>query len=323
MEGRRWLVGAIAVFSVLLVVWIAAALLLSSASAGPLPISLNLRSRLKADYGSDDVFGPLKVFRLSIINDRLLDGGLSIEEAEAQSEAIGSAFDQPVPTATALNFRGDAPYTATYTNTPTSTATPVPTDTPTATATKTPRPTKTRTPIPTDTPEPPPEEPEPVKTSTKTPVTTGDTKPPEILDWSLDPAEWPTAGCSATIHVNALKIMDKAYSSGLAWIKIKYYDPENSAWIVTELVPTPPAGWTEGIDWYDHYDFEINVNIGTTCPTGFDPGSGGAYLSLGSESSPVTCDTSVPVKAWVRDVAGNEACKSLGTYQVPECCVSN
>jgi hypothetical protein len=154
MEGRRCLVGAIVVFSVLLVVWIAAALLLSSASAGSLPISLNLRSRLKADYRSDEVFGPLKVYRLSIVNDRLLDGGMSAEEAEAQSEAIESAFDQPVPTATALNFHGDAPYTATYTNisTSTSTSTPLPTNTPTATKKSAKKPTKklTKTPISTE-----------------------------------------------------------------------------------------------------------------------------------------------------------------------------
>jgi hypothetical protein len=327
MEGRRWFVGAIAVFSVLLVVWIAAALFLSSASAGSLPISLNLRSHLKADYGSDGGLGPLKVFRLSIINDRLLDGGLSAEEAEARSEAIESAFDLPVPTATALNFRGDAPYTATYTNTPTSTSTstPLPTNTPTATSTNTPRPTKTPTPVPTDTPEPPPEKPISPATPTKTVVSPGDTTPPEILDWNLDPPSGGLEGCSTTIHINNLKILDKAYSSGLAWIKIKYYDPVKGEWIVFEVAKPPdsPPNWTLGEEWYDHYNFDITIDIGPTGPTSFYTGSGGTFLSMSSGSSPVTCDLSIPLKVWVSDNAGYNPYQEVGTYTIPESCGSD
>ncbi len=48
--GRRWLIGAVALFLALLLGWVVLALQLNVASAGPLPYSPLLISRLSADY---------------------------------------------------------------------------------------------------------------------------------------------------------------------------------------------------------------------------------------------------------------------------------
>ncbi|KPK90837.1 MAG: hypothetical protein AMJ88_15260, partial [Anaerolineae bacterium SM23_ 63] len=91
-SGRRWILVALLVFLLCLVLWIAAALILNIAFAESLPFSLNLRSRLAANYAPDDFVGSLGIFRLSIIDEVLLDRGLSPEEAEEQSEKIRIAM---------------------------------------------------------------------------------------------------------------------------------------------------------------------------------------------------------------------------------------
>ena len=62
MTGRRWLLGAFAVFIVLLVIWISAAFILNSGVAESLPFSLGFSSRLGADYGPDKLSSPLGRF---------------------------------------------------------------------------------------------------------------------------------------------------------------------------------------------------------------------------------------------------------------------
>ena len=100
-SSRRWIVVAFLVFLLCLVLWIAAAFILNIAFAESLPFSLNLRSRLAANYAPDEFVGSLGIFRLSIIDEVLLDRGLSPEEVEEQSEKIKIAMGSPVPTATA------------------------------------------------------------------------------------------------------------------------------------------------------------------------------------------------------------------------------
>jgi hypothetical protein len=134
-SGRRWIVVAFLVFLLCLILWIAAALILNVAFAESLPFSLNLRSRLAANYAPDEFVGSLGVFRLSIIDEVLLDQGLSPEEVEEQSEKIKIAMSSPVPTATARGFGGEEPFTATPTEPPTATITISPTETPTTTHT--------------------------------------------------------------------------------------------------------------------------------------------------------------------------------------------
>ncbi|HEY48284.1 MAG TPA: DNRLRE domain-containing protein [Anaerolineae bacterium] len=134
-SGRRWILVALLVFLLCLVLWIAAALILNIAFAESLPFSLNLRSRLAANYAPDDFVGSLGIFRLSIIDEVLLDRGLSPEEAEEQSEKIRIAMGSPVPTATARDFKGNEPFTATPEDQLTSTVIITPTETPTPTNT--------------------------------------------------------------------------------------------------------------------------------------------------------------------------------------------
>ena len=137
MAGRRWLINAFFIFMLLLFGWVVAAFLLNPASANTLPSSLNMGSRLGADYRPGEITGSIARLRLKIIGDALRDAGLSAEEAEEQSHAFNLALQTPVPTSTAINFEGDVPSSATtmatqnLTSTPTSTGTPTITPTPT------------------------------------------------------------------------------------------------------------------------------------------------------------------------------------------------
>ena len=148
---KNWFFGATAIFLLLLVLWVVAAIQLSDASAGELRFPFNLRSNLSADYSQDAQGRQLGSLRLSIVSDFLRDIGFSKPEADQKQDNLVKELDKPVPTATALNFEGDAPYTATPTFTPTATNTFTPSPTPTFTNTPTPKPTRT----PTKTPEPP------------------------------------------------------------------------------------------------------------------------------------------------------------------------
>ena len=111
MKGRSWFLRAFTIFMMGLVIWIAAAYALNIASAGSFPFSFSLQSQLAADYSADNPNSLLGAFNLSIIGEALSDLGLSPEEIESQIGAVEIAMDHPVPTATALNFSGDAPFT--------------------------------------------------------------------------------------------------------------------------------------------------------------------------------------------------------------------
>jgi cytoskeletal protein RodZ len=134
-SSRRWILVALLVFLLCLVLWIVAALILNIAFAESLPFSLGLRSKLAANYSPDEFVGSLGVFRLSIIDEVLLDRGVPPEEVEEQSEKIKEAMSSPVPTATARDFKGNAPFTSTPTEPPTASITATPTETPTPTNT--------------------------------------------------------------------------------------------------------------------------------------------------------------------------------------------
>jgi hypothetical protein len=201
-----------------------------------------LRSKLSADYSQEGSQGVLGAFRLSIIGDALRDLGLTPKEADQQTAGIKIALNDPVPTATALNFEGDDPYTATPTATPTFTNTP--TNTPTSTPTTTPRPTKT-----------------PLPTSTKKPAlptaTPGDSTAPVIADpGTLNPTlgYLGTSICSVNVDVLNAHITDVAPSSGIKKVRIKYkvYD--------------------EGGILYNSYVYSSNL---TMCPSGGFTPSGG------------------------------------------------
>jgi hypothetical protein len=305
-------------------------MVLNAAAEGSLPISMHVYSDLYADYSPDVVVRPLGVFNLSIITETLKDRGYSEEEAQERAKAIEVAMNEPVPTATALNYEGDAPYTATptktYTPTPTSNPTLTPTNTPTRIPTKTP--TKTPTPKPTKNPKPsktPTEEvicPEPCPTDTPVPET--DTKSPNVSGGVIYPPVGEYGSCTLEITVDDLHIVDPAYSSGIDWIKLKlkYSDGGEAVWKVGDkFEPDDPIGWTEGPAWeadIDGLSIEIVIDAGDAFSL-YDgsvkgPKGGFAHLSL------ITCETSVELYVWVRDNAGNETKPLLGTYNLPAGC---
>jgi hypothetical protein len=328
MSSRRWIIRAFGVFCVLLTVWVAAAMVLNAAAEGSLPIAMHVYSDLYADYSPDVVVRPLGVFNLSIISETLKDRGYSEEEAQERAKAIEVVMNEPVPTATALNYDGDAPYTATPTKTNTPTATPTPTLTPTNTPTKIPTktPTKTPTPKPTKKPSKTPTEevscPEPCPTDTPIPET--DTKSPSVSGGVVYPPFGEYGSCELKIEVDDLHIVDPAYSSGIDWIKlkVKYCDDGEAVWKTSSpFEPDDPIGWTEGPAWEaDVSGLEYTITIdGCATASIFEnyvkgPKGGLALIS------PFTCETSVELYAWVMDEAGNDTKPLLGTYNLPEEC---
>ena len=251
MKKRRWMFRAFGVFLAIVAVAVAAAIVLNSAAAESLPFSLALRSKLSADYSQEGSQGVLGVFRLSIIGDALRDLGLSPKEADQQTAGIKIALDDPVPTATALNFEGDAPYTSTPTSTPTPTVTSTPTNTPTNT------PFPTKTPLPTSTKKPNP---------SKTPIPTVDNTKPSICCLTLSPpAGTPSPGntlTSCTINVTDLYVFDPAFSLGVndSDVHFKYLSPSNG-WDVHSLTRLS-GGFVSGLgsDWDAHYLGTINLD---------------------------------------------------------------
>ena len=247
MKKRRWVFRAFGVFLAIVAVMVAAAIVLNSAAAASLPFSMALRSKLYADYSQEGSQGVLGAFRLSIIGDALRDLGLSPKEADQQTAGIKIALDDPVPTATALNFEGDDPYTATPTVTPT------PTPTVMNTPTNTPRPTKT-----------------PLPTSTKKPTTAapaGDTASPVIADPGvISPIPTALASCSRVLTVTNSRITDAAPSSGIKYVKLKYkvYDNAETKIYAGYIYSAPfsiCSGGPTGGGWDACYDGSMTVSI--------------------------------------------------------------
>jgi hypothetical protein len=207
-SGRRWLVGAVGLFLVLMVVWVAAAVRISASAAAPSSLMSSLRSRLSANYAPDAGGSSVRSLRLSIFQEVMQDLGMSGDEAAAESRRIEAGMQGPVPTATARDFEGAQPLTATPTKTPVPTHTP----TPTATATRTPRPTptKTKTPAPTAA--------APMPTNTPSGA---DTDPPVVTAWTSSVT---VAACTADIDIDAT-IYDAPMSSGISQVQIKYVVP--------------------------------------------------------------------------------------------------
>ena len=246
--GRRWLIGAVAAFLALLLIWVLAALQLTSAAAEPLALMYSLQSRLGADYGVDAAGRPMRSMRLSIVQEVMQDLGLRADEAEAQRQGLEASLGQPVPTATARDFEGEAPYTATPTSTPTATSTPTVTNTPTPT--RTPRPTKTPTPAPTKTRRPP----------TNTPSGMVDSKDPQICCMLMSPA--PSTINTCTIDVTDMEVFDHAFSSGInpSEVYAKYQGLHTGGLIYVNLALLS-GGFTAGpgSDWDAHYGGTINL----------------------------------------------------------------
>jgi hypothetical protein len=249
-SGRRWLIAAVALFAFLLVGWVVLALQLTSALAGPLPYGPGLTSRLRADYQADEGGRTVTLISLSILQEAMQALGLTEEEASAAHESMELAMSQPVPTATALDFEGAAPYTAT----PTVTNTPLPTETATPTPTNT-RPPPTRTPEPTET-DRPTRTPGAAPTS---PPSGGDTVKPAIVGVAFNPSV-PGPLSSCMFEVVDMHVIDPDFSSGISvnpvYLRVTYPDSYQDYFQLTELSGSfvPP-----GSTWDAHYTGSFDI----------------------------------------------------------------
>jgi hypothetical protein len=298
MKKRRWMIRAGWILGILILIWAAAAVVLNTASAEGLPFSLRLRSRLSADY-SVDKSGPLKALNFSIIGDLLRDLGLTDDEAEAGEVSVRLALNDPVPTATARNFAGDPPFTAT----PTRTSIPTETPEPSATATRTPLPTKPPTVTQT---------PSPVKTATAVPLT--DHQYPFVKDpGTISPSIGPVS-CSVNVSVSDVVIQDPGPSSGIAWAKLKYkvYNEDFSSHFNSYVYSSPlqlcwtnnlPGGVVEACYSGPTPAFQVQIFPGFAGPSDYT----GTHFN---------------VKVWVltQDNVGKQASYEYGSYVMPASC---
>jgi len=284
-SGRRWLVGAVGLFLVLMVVWVAAAVRISASAAAPSSLMSSLRSRLSANYAPDAAGSSVRSLRLSIFQEVMQDLGMSGDEAAAESRRIEAGMQGPVPTATARDFEGAKPLTATPTKTPIPTETPVPTET--VTSTPKPKPTKTKTPAPTAAAPMP----------TNTPSGSMDVTDPQITRFDLNPAIGGTL-MSCTFQVNDLDVLDPAFSDGIdpARVYAKYDGPLTGG-LQLVVIPIESGGFVSGpgSDWVASYDGPVTIN------------------------NAVVGD---PIDVWgkVTDLAGHTTILSAGSYTMGTAC---
>jgi hypothetical protein len=247
MGDRPRLKRRLSILVILLLVLLLTAMVLSAASASGIPLSLDLQSELEANYAPGE-FGSLGAFRISIVNDIFRDRGYSAEDAEHQAEVYRVAMNSPVPTATARNFSGDPPHTATPTITPT------PTDTPTSTV---PPPTRTKTQKPTK--EPTATAPKVIK-PTNTPAA-GDTKPPKIVSFTFYKPPFSTL-TDCKFRVNDVKVVDPAFSSGIDEVLVKYRKKDVGDWDSEPLKRQKGSGFVSGpgSKWVGHFKGSIELD---------------------------------------------------------------
>jgi len=290
-SGRGWWMGALGLFAILLVLWVAAAVRLSAAAAAPSDLMTSLRSRLTANYAPDPGESTVRSLRLTIFQEVLRDLGMSSDDAAGQSQEMAELMKSPVPTATARDFQGAKPFTATPTVTPVPTETP----TPTATNTRTPRPTATvtKTPEPaTSTPEPP----------TSTP-SVGDTDPPSVTSYSFTPTIT-GSGCTADLDISA-DIYDAPMSSGISGVQVKYkMPPYVTSYTYLGNLSYCSGGIQGDGSWQGCYDGVVPF----------------AEISSGSCMNPGPTDFQIEIYVKPIDNLGQHTYNYVGTFTLPYTC---
>jgi hypothetical protein len=299
MKKHGWVSRAGWILGIMILIWAAAAVVLNTASAEGLPFSLRLRSHLSADY-SVDKSGPLKALNFSIIGDLLRDLGLTEEEAEAGEVSVKLALNDPVPTATARNFEGAPPLTATPTATHLPSITPTQTPDAAETALTIRKPTLSPTPTP-------------VKVVTAVPLE--DTQSPYIKDpGSFSPSVWPNRACTVTVRVSDVVVRDPGPSSGLAWVKLKYkvYDSSLQDIYAGYIYSSPltlcwsdplPGGGVEACYSGPSEGFQVRIYPGFSARSAY---GGPAFR--------------VKIYALAHDSAGHEGAYEYGTFPMPAFC---
>ncbi|MDF1499306.1 MAG: hypothetical protein P1P76_02410 [Anaerolineales bacterium] len=248
-DRRNWLTWFGILIAVLALV-AAAALVLMPASAGGFPFSWVIRSNLSADYRYGETAASLGAFRVSIIGDVLRDMGIGDKEASQRENVMKVVMEGSVPTATAFDYEGNPPLTAT----PTETATPTSTPMPTSTSTNTPRPTATKTPQPSATKTSPPA---PTKTP-KPPTAITDTKDPVILATSLSPSPGPDLDqCDILLSVD---VKDPAYSDGVDSVEAKHSIVSGTPGPYNYFTFSGTGSYDAGANWVGSFSGTIEVS---------------------------------------------------------------
>jgi len=332
-------------------VWMASAFWLSTAFAQGNPLSHSIRSRLAADYTRDINSAKIGVFRLSIIQEAIKDLGSNAQAAGKVAADQISGLEGLVPTATARNFEGEPPFTATVTASPPSTSTPQPTKTstpqgvlarnqPTATAS----PTK-----------------KVISGATATAGSCCDGVKPTLAGGSLSPAPGALSSCSVNITIGGLRVKDPAPSSGIAWVKLKYKieGPGSLGYVYSmDFSPAESGGWN-GNAWDAYYSGRIVVEFdiayaasvrgskvlalaaastptpipatptvtftpGTPTPTSTPapPTATHTPVPATASTTPTATPTPFTVKLWAgaQDNEGNTNYIFLGSYRMPAAC---
>jgi hypothetical protein len=265
---RRWALGLGGLLAALLLLWLWAGVFFNTAAAGSGGISMDLRSRIQASYGPEDTRTGIARILFSIGEEALRIAGLSESEAAARWRAYEDTLNTPVATATARDFLGAAPFTAT----PTWTPLPTLTSTPTTTATSTRVPTR----VPTRTPTRPP-------AATNTPSGSVDTVRPTILGATLSPPPGTLNTC--VFDVVDMYVFDAAFSSGVStsnvYARVTYPDSYRGYFNLSLNSGGFVSG--PGSDWDAHYGGSVNYK---------DP------------SHPVVNGDSIDVELKVQDNAG-------------------
>jgi hypothetical protein len=251
-RGRRWWLGAFAVFLGLLGIWVLAVFQLIPANAHPRALGFGLLSHLQADYGADPLRPPLAALRLSIVGEALADLGLPVGQAQERQQDVEAAMLLAVPTATPRDFDGSTPHTATPVPTSLPTDAPLPSSEPVLTATETPQ--STQTPTGTETAS------SQAATATPGPSPTQCYVDPVIQ--ILMPTDSPTYGIADSIPVQAFA-----------------YDPDNVNPGGCQLTGVYPADDGAGID---RVEFEIWLG-GSKVYSHSD--SSAAYCGFGGSAS--------------------------------------
>jgi hypothetical protein len=312
-SGRGWFWAAMAVVLLLIVVWVAAAIQLSSASAGE--GGFRLISQLRADYSTQPLGRPVRLLSFSIVQDMLQDLGMAPDKAAAESGAMELAMNSPVPTATARDFKGAAPYTATPTKTRTPTRTPRPTITPT----DTPRPTNTATSKPTSTKKPKPTKAEKTAAPTASPTRTAtggaDHATPTLVSaGTITPASG-MLDCSDTLHVSNFVVFDAAPSSGMKFVKLKYKIVGHEYIYGPELDPIIGGMQPDG-SWLATYSGSIAVSFWEAYLANAQSGSKMASL-MPLMSDPYEVDLDI----YFEDDKGHEAHPKVAGYTFSSNCI--
>jgi hypothetical protein len=141
---------------------------------------------------------------------------------------------------------------------------------------------------------------QPTATFTPKPI---DSTYPMVGTGTLSPPQGPLTGCSAEIHVDNLHVEDEPYSSGIAWVKLKYviegYTSDLYSDPLTKVSggPTGEGGWDAyysgwvyieiNPDWTTSSDFYIKIYGKALDNAGYD-----SYTTLGSYTMPADCGSS-------------------------------